>query len=75
MLEFKYCAKKPGVPYPTFVAITNDICKAQFFGIINHDDAFWNCPAYLGGFWAGKVHGGDNFDTPTDASNWQLRAV
>ena len=74
-LDFTYCAKDPGVPYPTFVAITNAICQAEFSGIVAHDDTYWACPAYLGGTWAGMIYGGDNFDNIFDASNWQLQAI
>jgi hypothetical protein len=74
-LDYTYCAKNPGVPYPTFVAITNAICQAEFSGIVLNDETNWACPAYESGTWPDMINGGNNFDDTTDSSTWQLQAV
>jgi hypothetical protein len=73
-LNFNYCAKNPGVPYPVFIAVTNQICLAEFEGIVAYEDNTWTCPGFDLGLHPGQIYGGDNYNDGLDSSNWQIYA-
>lgn len=73
-LNYQYCARSCG-DWPNFVALTNEVCKAQFARIIHHAISHFSCPGYWGGWRPYLINGGDNSDQPADAADWSIKAT